>query len=182
MHHKPEFIMLENVKGFDDSAAHQLLIDTLRHCGYRFEQFLLSPTQFSVPNSRQRYYLIARLLYVVQITNSDYLHIHKKIPVMLAAGRSIFDDDDQQLVDYIDHITPPELAEVANNHLEAYIDLTSNSDPSYQPSDEILLRYHMLFDFVDRHSTRSSCFTKAYAHRIEGCGSILKTARRRIRW
>ena len=52
--------MLENVKGFEISNAHQLFISTLRDCKYRIREFLLSPDQFGIPNSRLRYYLLAK--------------------------------------------------------------------------------------------------------------------------
>lgn len=53
-------ILIENVKGFELSEIHSRLVDKLNEVGYSFQEFLLTPTQFGVPNSRCRYYCIAR--------------------------------------------------------------------------------------------------------------------------
>ena len=179
LENKPEFIMLENVKGFDNSDAHQLLIQTLLQCGYQFKEFLLSPIQFSIPNSRQRYYLIARKSSSsIILSNEQYVsQIYTKVPV-ITSNRSIFDVE--SLVDYVDHIAlSNDGGTVEIDDLRSTIEkfLETPVNPSeFQLTNDILLRYHMLFDLVDQNSTSTNCFTKAYAHRIEGCGSILKTS------
>lgn len=61
LQHKPTFFLLENVKGFEGSVAHDILIETLKKCSYNFQEFLLSPANFGIPNSRLRYYVIAKL-------------------------------------------------------------------------------------------------------------------------
>ncbi|XP_015279249.1 PREDICTED: tRNA (cytosine(38)-C(5))-methyltransferase [Gekko japonicus] len=58
---RPKYILLENVKGFETSTARDELIQTLRKCGFTYQEFLLSPTCLGIPNSRLRYFLIARL-------------------------------------------------------------------------------------------------------------------------
>ncbi|KAH9397208.1 tRNA (cytosine-5-)-methyltransferase [Tyrophagus putrescentiae] len=134
--HPPEFIMLENVKGFDTSEAHELLIETLIKCNYQFAEFLLSPTQFSIPNSRQRFV--------------DHISLCSKSSPTVKPGNFC-------------------------STIEPYLDSTVKS-AEFEPTSDTLLRYHALFDLVTRHSTSTNCFTKSYAHRIEGCGSILMTA------
>ncbi|XP_069067649.1 tRNA (cytosine(38)-C(5))-methyltransferase [Pleurodeles waltl] len=57
----PKYILLENVKGFEASSARDALIQTLEKCGYQYQEFLLTPTCLGVPNSRLRYFLIAKL-------------------------------------------------------------------------------------------------------------------------
>ncbi|XP_077978631.1 tRNA (cytosine(38)-C(5))-methyltransferase-like [Glandiceps talaboti] len=56
----PGFILLENVKGFESSDTRNHLITTLKNCHYQFQEFLLSPNQFGIPNSRLRYFLLAK--------------------------------------------------------------------------------------------------------------------------
>ncbi|CAL8398388.1 unnamed protein product [Arctogadus glacialis] len=56
----PRFILLENVKGFETSSARDSLLNTLRDCGYTFQEILVSPTSLGIPNSRLRYFLIAK--------------------------------------------------------------------------------------------------------------------------
>lgn len=179
--HPPEFIMLENVKGFDTSEAHELLIETLIKCNYQFAEFLLSPTQFSIPNSRQRYYLIARKAKQTgdHLSKAEYVaNIHSQVP-LVASDQSIFANDAK--VSFVDHISlcskssPTVKPGNFCSTIEPYLD--STVEPAeFEPTSDTLLRYHALFDLVTRHSTSTNCFTKSYAHRIEGCGSILMTA------
>lgn len=56
---RPRYILLENVVGFEDSRAHEQLLSTLAELQYGYQEFILSPVQFGVPNSRPRYYLLA---------------------------------------------------------------------------------------------------------------------------
>ncbi|XP_077664294.1 tRNA (cytosine(38)-C(5))-methyltransferase isoform X3 [Eretmochelys imbricata] len=57
----PKYILLENVKGFETSSARDKLVETLKKCGFKYQEFLLSPTYLGIPNSRLRYFLIAKL-------------------------------------------------------------------------------------------------------------------------
>lgn len=55
-----EYILMENVKGFERSTVRNLFIDSLKECGFTYQEFLLCPSKVGVPNSRLRYYCIAR--------------------------------------------------------------------------------------------------------------------------
>ena len=55
----PTYILLENVKNFEGSAVRTELVELLAGRGYAMQEFLLSPDQFGVPNSRLRYFLVA---------------------------------------------------------------------------------------------------------------------------
>lgn len=55
----PAYLMLENVLGFEDSRAHQLLVQQLEQLGYFIELVSLCPTDFGWPNRRPRIYLLA---------------------------------------------------------------------------------------------------------------------------
>ncbi|XP_062363634.1 tRNA (cytosine(38)-C(5))-methyltransferase isoform X7 [Cinclus cinclus] len=57
----PKYLLLENVKGFESSSARNELLQTLTTCGFKYQEFLLSPTCLGIPNSRLRYFLIAKL-------------------------------------------------------------------------------------------------------------------------
>ena len=56
----PNYIIMENVQGFEDSQTRNEFAEMLESVGYSYQEFLLSPNQFGVPNSRLRYYLLAR--------------------------------------------------------------------------------------------------------------------------
>uniref|UniRef100_A0A087X3H5 tRNA (cytosine(38)-C(5))-methyltransferase n=1 Tax=Poecilia formosa TaxID=48698 RepID=A0A087X3H5_POEFO len=57
----PTYILLENVKGFESSSARDYLIKTLSGCGYTYQECMISPTNVGVPNSRLRYFLVAKM-------------------------------------------------------------------------------------------------------------------------
>lgn len=57
----PSCIGLENVKGFKDSDARNLLITTLEKRNYYISETLLCPSELGIPNRRMRYYLCASL-------------------------------------------------------------------------------------------------------------------------
>lgn len=57
---RPPFVALENVVGFETSAARGLLLDTLEQAGYHhLQERLLCPSELGWPNRRPRYYLLA---------------------------------------------------------------------------------------------------------------------------
>ncbi|XP_026762501.1 tRNA (cytosine(38)-C(5))-methyltransferase [Galleria mellonella] len=55
-----EYILMENVKGFECSSVRNLFIEKLKELNFDYQEFLLSPSIVGVPNSRLRYYCIAR--------------------------------------------------------------------------------------------------------------------------
>ncbi|KAF9581860.1 tRNA (cytosine-5-)-methyltransferase [Lunasporangiospora selenospora] len=56
----PDYILLENVKGFEESDSRDLLVETLTKTGYEYQEMLITPLQIEIPNSRMRYYCLAR--------------------------------------------------------------------------------------------------------------------------
>jgi tRNA (cytosine38-C5)-methyltransferase len=57
---KWKYLLIENVKGFEESEACKALIKILEDLDFWYQQFILSPSMFSIPNTRYRYYLIAK--------------------------------------------------------------------------------------------------------------------------
>ncbi|EGI69118.1 tRNA (cytosine-5-)-methyltransferase, partial [Acromyrmex echinatior] len=55
-----KYILLENVKGFEVSQMRDELVECIKSCGYVYRELILSPCQFGMPNSRYRYYLLAK--------------------------------------------------------------------------------------------------------------------------
>ncbi|XP_047993295.1 tRNA (cytosine(38)-C(5))-methyltransferase [Leguminivora glycinivorella] len=55
-----EYILMENVKGFECSAVRDLFIEKLQECQFVYQEFLVCPSTVGVPNSRLRYYCLAR--------------------------------------------------------------------------------------------------------------------------
>lgn len=57
---KVKYILIENVKGFEKSTMRNNLIEKLIECNFNYQEFILSPTQFGIPNTRHRYYCLAK--------------------------------------------------------------------------------------------------------------------------
>ena len=57
---KPQYLLIENVKGFRESSMRSKVVETLTSLKYDIREILLSPTQFGIPNQRTRYFLMAR--------------------------------------------------------------------------------------------------------------------------
>lgn len=55
-----KFVLLENVAGFETSEARQQIKSSLEEAKFECQEFLLCPRQIGIPNSRLRYYLLAR--------------------------------------------------------------------------------------------------------------------------
>lgn len=53
-------ILIENVKGFEKSEMRNILIKTLKENSFIYQEFILSPSQFGISNSRHRYYCVAK--------------------------------------------------------------------------------------------------------------------------
>eukprot|EP00731_Ephydatia_muelleri_P021542 Em0014g133a len=62
MAHLPKYLMMENVEGFQNSQTRNHFTGILEKLGFVYQEFLLSPVQFGIPNSRLRYYLLAKML------------------------------------------------------------------------------------------------------------------------
>lgn len=56
----PQYVLMENVKGFESSHTRDQFVGILKSLEYSVREFLLSPSQFGVPNSRLRFYLLAK--------------------------------------------------------------------------------------------------------------------------
>lgn len=52
-------ILIENVKGFEQSDTRNILVETLSKSKFSYQEFIISPHQFRIPNSRHRYYCLA---------------------------------------------------------------------------------------------------------------------------
>ncbi len=57
--YRPTYLLLENVPPFAESRSRKLLVETLADLQMSFTEALICPTNFGIPNRRNRYYLIA---------------------------------------------------------------------------------------------------------------------------
>ncbi|XP_003462813.3 tRNA (cytosine(38)-C(5))-methyltransferase isoform X1 [Cavia porcellus] len=199
----PRYILLENVKGFEVSSTRDLLIETIENCGFRYQEFLLSPTSLGIPNSRLRYFLIAKLqseplpFQAPGQVLMDFPKIESEHPQKYA-----IDAENRNNVKKIEPNTcfdrnpqcsgkdtilfKLETAEEIDRKHQQNNDLTVQMLKDFL-EDEVdmnlyilppksLLRYALLLDIVKPTCRRSTCFTKGYGSYVEGTGSVLQTA------
>ncbi|CAH1377230.1 unnamed protein product [Tenebrio molitor] len=139
-------ILVENVVGFEVSQMRELLVSTLTECGFICQEYILSPHQVGIPNSRRRYYLLG-----------------KKHPLEFPfeVGPLTYD------------FPLSEVSANLNNLISIGDILEENQDFSqYYISDKILRKYFNILDICYSHSRNSCCFTKSYSRYIEGAGSV----------
>ncbi|XP_075068012.1 tRNA (cytosine(38)-C(5))-methyltransferase [Mixophyes fleayi] len=198
----PTYILLENVKGFESSAARDALIRTLQSCGYGYQEFLLSPTCLGIPNSRLRYFLIAKL----EVEPFAFQTIHtiledfprtKASELNRSGSAPCLDGNSQTDVDQKSLVSRKQCPEGTFLYkLETAEDLerkhSQDNDSSVQTLQDFLeenvpisqyllppkslLRYALILDIVKPTCRRSTCFTKGYGHYVEGTGSVLQAA------
>ncbi|XP_020621439.1 tRNA (cytosine-5-)-methyltransferase-like isoform X2 [Orbicella faveolata] len=194
----PNYILMENVKGFETSDTREQFLHTLKACGYSYQEFLLSPTQLGIPNSRLRYYLLAKKK-PLQFHFATRDEIMESFPYMITRDKC-----DNQCSDCgRDCVAEPGCTtnEVKPTGLLPASDCTVDSThrdrhntgclkclqakvnvelkpvlDKYNPTNCRKIGDYLEKDIVNRQSARSCCFTKAYGHYAEGTGSVLKMA------
>ncbi|KAJ8936574.1 hypothetical protein NQ314_012270 [Rhamnusium bicolor] len=135
-------ILIENVKGFELSEMRNILVQTLKDCKFVYQEFLLSPHQIGIPNSRCRYYCLA-----------------KKIP-------AAFSFHTGELMEKFPFKTEEQECFPISEILE------KSFDGNHFLTDATLTKRIKVVDICYSDSRRSCCFTKAYGRFLEGSGSI----------
>lgn len=186
MKNPPDYLFVENVKGFEESEARDVMMETTKNLGYTSKEYLLSPADLAIPNSRLRYYMTA---FRNASESSDEMTLG--LPLLLhpcpTCFQLFFPDRPTQL---LSSDRPTQLlssdrstqlggwrfrVRSLSEYLEPEVDLRF-----YLTEKE--LKFLQVMDVVDRHSTHSCCFTKSYSHLFMGTGSVLKTESERLRF
>lgn len=160
--------MMENVRGFEKSEAKKLLIKTLESSGYFCQEFLLSPLQLGIPNSRLRYYLLASRSSNFNFHTQNA--IHTTVPRLIdeTNGGCVFGGDcslSEPLYDQCQDMCRP---------LSDFLEAESEETMRCLVPEKLLKRFWVM-DVVSADDTHCCCFTKRYGHHIEGAGSVLRT-------
>lgn len=134
----------------------------MRSLGYSTVELLLTPLQFGVPNSRLRYYLLAKKkpLHFLHITEEDVDRVWRHIP---GQGTDWVDDRSHHSTESNPHV--PSLASYLDSPDETF---------NYTIPDQVLFKWGRLFDIACPSSRRSCCFTRGYTQLVQGSGSILQ--------
>ncbi|XP_029003145.1 tRNA (cytosine(38)-C(5))-methyltransferase [Betta splendens] len=188
----PRFILLENVKGFERSHARERLVKTLKECGYTFEEVMVSPISVGIPNSRLRYFLIAKIStegFICQKILDAFPHPAEndsyEQPTVLSSTHPHTCEQEKKLHDSrvlykLETVTEVERkikqnsaqsVRMIQDFLEPQMEVTMEQ---YLLPPKTLLRYALILDIVQPMCRRSTCFTKGYGRYVEGTGSVLQ--------
>ncbi|KAH8101609.1 S-adenosyl-L-methionine-dependent methyltransferase [Cristinia sonorae] len=160
----PKFLLVENVAGFETSTTRKNLLQTLTALGYSCLELLLTPLQYGIPNSRLRYYLLAKIKPLSFLhTGDDGGRVWRHIP---GQGEDWSDPRLQSDLDTMSNIKP----------LHDFLDMAMPEDTAHQLSipEKVLEKWGRLFDIVTPFQRRTCCFTRGYTKLVERAGSILQ--------
>ncbi|XP_071383684.1 tRNA (cytosine(38)-C(5))-methyltransferase isoform X2 [Centroberyx affinis] len=190
----PHYILLENVKGFETSSARECLVKTLKDCGYTFQEIMVSPTSVGIPNSRLRYFLIAKASpgsFSFQ-TSSEILDGFPRpaennasdLPTVsepfCPGTRQQEENAEESRVLYKLETTKDarrksdQNSDLSVQQIQGFLEPRTEA-ARYLLPPKVLLRYGVLMDIVRPTCRRSVCFTKGYGHYVEGTGSVLQS-------
>lgn len=203
LHCPPLYLLMENVKGFETSQTRNEFVSILKGLGYSVQEFLLTPSQFGVPNSRLRYFLLAKKSPLkFRLKDGEGEACQKPLEnakelVECVLGKTeesenvlpeceIEHGNDSSLERKLSDLKISETADKASEGpvpdrwtncrpLSDYLEeLSEDRVRHYLVPDSILQRYVLAMDIVSKDSQHSCCFTKAYGNYAVGTGSILQ--------
>jgi len=163
---QPQGLLLENVVGFEASQTSVLLEEVLQACGYHIQDFVLTPTQYGVPYSRPRYFLLAsKKPFPQPATSMGRPCTCSPARLLQSAGCEPCSSEAMSvrpLSDYLceDHGSRPDSS-------------SATGDPPSLAVPLRMLRGSM--DITTAGAGRCCCFTKGYGRYIRGTGSLLAT-------
>ena len=146
-----QYLLLENVCGFERSESRDLVRQSLSSVGFSIQEFLICPRQIGIPNSRLRYYLLAR---------KDGINLDCSFKI---------NENFSPLQESIEVLN----INTSTRHLSEYLDCDAGDD-NLVP-DEVLAKHAKVLDIVRPDSDVSCCFTSGYHRYCEGTGSVLQT-------
>ncbi|CAK6977225.1 tRNA (cytosine(38)-C(5))-methyltransferase isoform X2 [Scomber scombrus] len=191
----PRFILLENVKGFESSSARGRLVTTLMKCGYTLQEIMVSPTSVGIPNSRLRYFLMAKISTenvctqissknceafrhpaesdsteqpaVLSLPHPDACQSEKEMQGCHVLFKLETTMDAQRKMNQNRDLSVRQIQDFLEPQMEVHME-------HYLLPPKTLLRYALILDIVRPTCRRSVCFTKGYGRYVEGTGSVLQ--------
>ncbi|KAI9219471.1 S-adenosyl-L-methionine-dependent methyltransferase [Blastocladiella britannica] len=164
----PQFLFLENVKGFETSRCRHLLVRQLRALQYEVVECLVEPTAVGVPNTRLRYFLLARRRRDTPVeATPDAADLN-------ASGETEpLDLQTSWPVTWSSTSSSSPLPVTPVRPLSDFLDADENP-ASVVPEQWIRKSHKFNFDLVTPNAQRSSTFTKSYGSKhIFGSGSFI---------
>ena len=136
--------------GHQTSSTRIRLLATLRALGYSVVELLLTPLQFGIPNSRLRYYLLAKA------SPNGFANVEGELD-------RIWRHIPGHGADWADPRThsDEEVVEVEVAELREYLDEDTSVDPPPEAiPQKVLEKWGRLFDVVLPSARRTCCFTR----------------------
>ncbi|PIL29903.1 DNA methyltransferase [Ganoderma sinense ZZ0214-1] len=150
---QPRYMLVENVAGFETSSTRLRLLATLRALGYAVVELLITPLQFGIPNSRLRYYLLAK---ASPLTFAGVGGQEDRIWRHIPGHGTDWTDPRTQFEE--------ETVDAASAELREYLDEDTGAEPlPHAIPDKVLEKWGRLFDIVLPSARRTCCFTRAIA-------------------
>jgi len=146
------YILLENVSGFETSQAREEVVTVLSEAGFSLQEFLVCPRQLGIPNSRLRYYMLAKR------GTEDWSFT--KSPEIIKNFTPLDEN--------IKHLSS---CMVTSDTLQTFMDLDVKDE--FLVPDSTLEKHSHVLDLVTKDSGQSCCFTSAYSRYCEGTGSVI---------
>ncbi|KAH0483396.1 MAG: uncharacterized protein KVP18_003812 [Porospora cf. gigantea A] len=163
----PAAIVLENVKGFEQSCVYHELKAALLSRGFTVHGFLLTPRVLGFPNERLRFYLVARRSPFPRCIPQD--EIQNQLPG--SEEYAYVPITDFLLTDAPDDLTIPETT--LRKRAAFCFDIVVPKETEVYRG-----RFYgrdMPVGLQSPFKPHSLCFTKAYGRYVDGTGSVLCT-------
>ncbi|KAK3271196.1 C-5 cytosine-specific DNA methylase, variant 2 [Cymbomonas tetramitiformis] len=189
----PTYFFLENVVGFETSNTRNVLVSTLENSGYNYQEYILTPSQFGIPYSRPRYFMLAKRAPQEFTTTHPTGTIVRHPPlspssspsVPIHEGRASSKSEACCMCDGDGH--PGEASSVRQVgdfledddrwRIDSAFSVPSATDTDlwqeYAVAPRLVDRNWAVMDVVTSTDRRSNCFTKNYFKFVKGMGSLL---------
>ena len=159
-----KYILLENVKGFEKSEMRNAVLKCMNDCGFHYKELIVSPCQFGIPNTRYRYYMLAKKENLEFCFDGVTLDFHLPQGALKLLPKSKHDLLAEK------SCTRDSKAEKKCYELERILEHVE--DTEYLIPTKLLQKRAWLLDIKTARSNGSCCFTKAYGRYVEGTGSV----------
>ncbi|XP_031832901.2 tRNA (cytosine(38)-C(5))-methyltransferase [Nomia melanderi] len=161
-----KYILLENVKGFEKSEMRNEVLKCINNCGFNYRELILSPCQFGIPNTRYRYYLLAKKKNLKFCFDHTALNFNLPDDVLIALPKSKHN--------FLAETSCTPGMEISMEKRCYTLDkiLENVEETQYLIPNKLLQKRAWVLDVRTSESRGSCCFTKAYGHYTEGTGSV----------
>ncbi|OAD55742.1 tRNA (cytosine-5-)-methyltransferase [Eufriesea mexicana] len=158
-----KYILLENVKGFEKSEMRNAVLKCMNKCGFNYKELILSPCKFGIPNTRYRYYLLAKRKDLEFCFDHCILNFDLPEAVLRVLPKSKH------------NLLAEKCSQSFKTGKNCYMleNILENVEESqYLIPKKLLQKRAWLLDIRTSQSDGSCCFTKAYGHYVKGTGSV----------